>query len=108
MTLHGKSIIAGVPGQAGGKTFHGINPATNQRLEPAFHEASDHEVNNALEASALAFTRYRETTGGERAALLERIATEIEAVGDELVQRATAETGLPAARVTGERARTCG
>src|SRR5690606_28540093 len=36
------------------------------------------------------------------------IASEIEALGDELLQRAHAETGLPMARLTGERARTTG
>jgi alpha-ketoglutaric semialdehyde dehydrogenase len=108
MTLHGKSIIAGAPGQTGGKTFHAVNPATSQRLDPAFHEASDAEVNRALETSAAAFGVYRDTSGTARAALLEAIATEIEALGDALLQRANAETGLPVARITGERARTCG
>lgn len=108
MTLHGKSIIAGSPGETGGKTFHAVNPATNQRLEPTFHEASDGEVNRALEAAASAFAIYRERAGTERATLLEAIATQIESLGDELMQRANAETGLPLARITGERARTCG
>jgi len=40
------------------------------------------------------------------ASLLERIAVEIEELGDELIERAAAETALPAARLTGERART--
>ncbi|HXN48577.1 MAG TPA: aldehyde dehydrogenase (NADP(+)) [Bryobacteraceae bacterium] len=39
-------------------------------------------------------------------ALLERIAAEIEALGAELIERAAAETALPPARLTGERART--
>jgi alpha-ketoglutaric semialdehyde dehydrogenase len=108
MTLHGKSIIAGSPGQTGGRTFHGINPATNARLDPAFCEASDVEVNRALETSAAAFAEYRECPAADRATFLERIATEIEALGEALLQRANAETGLPLARITGERTRTCG
>ena len=108
MTLHGKSIIAGSPGPTGGRIFHGINPATSARLDPAFHEASDAEVNCALEASAAAFAEYRERPAADRATFLETIATEIEALGDALLQRANAETGLPLARITGERARTCG
>ena len=51
-------------------------------------------------------TVFRETTGEQRAVFLERIADEIMALGDELLVRANLETGLPAARLTGERART--
>ena len=43
-----------------------------------------------------------------RAEFLERIADEIQGLGDELIQRANAETALPEARLTGERARTIG
>jgi NADP-dependent aldehyde dehydrogenase len=108
MNLHGKSLIAGVPGRTGGATFRAVNPATGQQLEPSFHAASDAEVNQALESAAAAFADYRRRTPAERAAFLNAIADEIEALGDGLVERATAETGLPAARIQGERARTCG
>jgi 2,5-dioxopentanoate dehydrogenase len=107
MTLHGKSLIAGTPGQTGGKTFRAINPATNQPLNPEFHEASAADVDRALKASAEAFADYRARPGLERARFLETIATEIESIGDDLLQRANTETGLPLARITGERARTC-
>src|ERR1041384_3616134 len=108
MSLHGKSILAGILGQTGGKIFQAINPATNERLAPDFHEASAGEVAQALEASAAAFTRYRACSGAERAKLLEAVAAEIEALGEALIQRASAETGLPVARITSERGRTCG
>ncbi len=108
MNIHGKSLIAGVPGQTGGATFHAVNPATGERLEPSFHAAADAEVARALDQSAHAFAEYRARSAAERARLLEAIASEIEALGDALIQRANAETGLPAARIAGERARTCG
>src|SRR5688500_9825813 len=108
MTLHGKSLIAGTSGQTGGRTFRAVNPATNQSLEPDFLEASPGEVDRALSAAAEAFSEYRARSGADRAQLLESIATEIEQLGDTLLQRANAETGLPLARITGERARTCG
>ena len=108
MTLHGLSLLAGTTGQTGGKTFRAINPATSTLLKPDFHEASAEEVASALDASATAFADYRARSGAERANLLETIATEIEALGDALLQRAHAETGLPLARLTGERGRTCG
>ena len=107
MTLHGTSLIAGTPGQPGGKTFRAVNPATDHPLEPEFHEASMDDVDRALSLSAAAFADFSARPGSERARLLENIAGEIEALGDGLLQRANAETGLPLARITGERGRTC-
>lgn len=108
MNLHGKSLIAGSHGREGGKVFRAVNPATNEPLAPDFHSASADEVARALDASAAAFEQYRALPGAGRAKFLEAIAGEIEALGDTLLQRAVAETGLPLARITGERARTCG
>ncbi len=108
MTLTGLSFIAGIAGRTGGKKFRAENPATAQRLEPEFHEASSAEVGRALDLAAEAFVDYRTRPAAERATFLETIATEIEALGDALLQRVVAETGLPLGRVTGERGRTCG
>ncbi len=107
MTLHGKSLIAGQPGRTGGATFRTVNPATGEKLPPDFHGAANDEVDRALAAAAVAFADYRARTPGDRARFLDTIAAEIEALGDELLQRAHAETGLPLARITGERGRTC-
>jgi NADP-dependent aldehyde dehydrogenase len=85
-----------------------MNPATGAALEPQFHEALDAEAARAMEAAAAAFEDYRQRAPQERAQFLERIADGIEALGDALIERANAETGLPVARLTGERARTCG
>ncbi len=108
MTLHGKSLLAGTTGRTGGKTFRAVNPATNTPLDPEFHEIHATELESAMSAAAAAFADYRARSGAERAKFLEAIATEIEALGDALLQRAVAETGLPLARITGERGRTCG
>ena len=107
-TLFGQSLLAGQTGAAGGATFRAINPATGESLAPDFHEASLAEVDAALQAAGAAFEIYRAVPAETRAKLLETIAAEIEALGDALLQRAHAETGLPLARLTGERARTCG
>jgi len=108
MTIHGLSLIAGKPGAPGGTTFRAINPASQEKLEPAFHEASNAEVDYALTAAAEAFEKFRACSGKERARFLETIAEEIEKLGDPLLERAHGETGLPLARLQGERARTCG
>ncbi len=108
MTLQGKSLIAGKTGATGGAVFRAINPATSEQLAPDFYEATTAEADAAVQAAAVAFEDYRAQAPEVRAKLLETIATEIEALGDALLQRAHAETGLPLVRLQGERARTCG
>lgn len=108
MNLHGMSLIAGARAPANGSTFHAVNPATGERLQPEFHDVGLADIDTVLTAAAAAFADYRARPAADRAQLLETIATEIEALGDPLLQRASAETGLPVARITGERARTCG
>ena len=89
-------------------SFQGINPATGQLLPGHFNEATTEEVAQACEKAAVAFLEYRKKSGAEKADFLEKIADEIEAIGDELLQRAQAESGLPLPRLTGERGRTTG
>ena len=108
MTLHGKSLIAGQPLDGGARTFHAISPLANERLEPAFHEVGGAEVDRALVLAEEAFAVFGRAAAETRAALLEKIADEILALGEALLQRAHVETGLPLARLTGERGRTVG
>ncbi|WP_425104701.1 aldehyde dehydrogenase (NADP(+)) [Ancylobacter sp.] len=93
---------------AGAATFRAVDPATGIELEPAFTEAGPAEVAEAAALAAAAFPLYRATTPEARAAFLDAIAANIEALGDALIARAARETGLPVARLTGERARTMG
>ena len=86
----------------------GINPATGEDLEPEFGLGGQAEVDRATTLAAEAFDTYRNTSPEDRAALLERIADNIEAIGDELIERGSVETGLPTARLTSERGRTTG
>ncbi len=92
----------------GAATFQAIDPATGTTLEPAFFEAGPAEVAEATALADAAFPLYRATAPGARAAFLEAIATNIESLGDVLIARAARETGLPVARLNGERARTTG
>ncbi len=59
-------------------------------------------------AAEAAFDIYRAQPLEARAVLLERIATEIMALGEELIATVMAESHLPRARLEGERGRTCG
>ncbi len=58
--------------------------------------------------AALAFDAYRETSLEQRAHFLECIAEGLVDLGPALIERATAETGLPKARLESERGRTVG
>ncbi len=64
------------------------------------------EMNIVMKQSAAAFAAYRQTSDESKALFLETIAQHIEALGDALIEQASAETHLPTARLTGERGRT--
>ncbi len=107
MNLTGNLLIGAqqIAGKQG--TLFAINPATGAQLEPAYHLGGADEVARACELAEQAFNPYRATAPEVRANFLETIARNIEAIGDELIERAMSETGLPRARLEGERARTC-
>ena len=108
MKLTGESLIGSVrmAGQPG--AFRGTDPSTGAALEPPFGEAGAAELERACALAAGVFDSYRETSLEQRAQFLETIASEILALGDALVERAMAETGLPRPRIEGERGRTVG
>jgi len=102
----GLSILGNESGSASGAEFYGINPATGEKLEPAFHSASAADVDHAASLAEKAYPSYSKLTGKERAHFLRTIADRIQAVTDSLVARATLETALPVPRLQGEVART--
>lgn len=85
-----------------------LNPATGEHFGEVFPEPTAEQIEAALAAANAAFDVYRETDLETRAAFLEGVAAEIEAIGDDLIVRAMAETGLPRPRLEGERGRTTG
>jgi NADP-dependent aldehyde dehydrogenase len=107
-TITGELLIGQACVDNGARTLRATNPATGESLEPAFMQASAAEVERACAAAAQAADPFRETSLEQRAAFLEAIAARIMDLGAALVDRAVAETALPAARIEGERARTCG
>ncbi|WP_246008654.1 aldehyde dehydrogenase (NADP(+)) [Chryseobacterium lactis] len=64
----------------------------------------DHKIQLAVEA----YQFLKNTTIKERAEFMNAVADHIEALGEELLTTAHAETSLPLARLTGEKARTIG
>ena len=81
-------------------------PASGELLEPAFAEATPQEIDRAVELADSCVESLASVPAAQIAGLLDKIAAEIEALGEELIDRASRETGLPVARITGERART--
>lgn len=108
MTLNGHSLIAGEATAGTGGTTYGINPATNEQLEPAYSLLTGDQVKAATAAAAEAYPSFSTLDPEIHAAFLEAIADNIEAIGEELITRASQETGLPTARLQGERGRTTG
>jgi NADP-dependent aldehyde dehydrogenase len=108
MTLEGTQLLGQRAVTANGKAIHALNPATGETLSPGYPAGSKAEVEQACELAWAAFETYRETGLEARARFLETIADEIEAIGDTLIERGVAESGLPQARIQGERGRTCG
>lgn len=84
-----------------------FDPARNSEIaEPAFGMGGTAEVDRACALARDAFDPYRALPLERRAAFLETIAGRILDLGDALIARAQAESGLPAARLQGERTRT--
>ncbi|RJE87863.1 aldehyde dehydrogenase (NADP(+)) [Paracoccus onubensis] len=103
-TPHGKHLIAG----------EWIATDQHFRSEPAHGPAHDFSigtvdlVDRAVQAAEDAFWTYGYSSRMDRAAFLDAIADEIEARADAITEIGTQETGLPEARLQGERGRTTG
>lgn len=108
MTLTGKMLIGQHSLSGTREAIRAIDPATGTPLEPAYAGADRQQVERACALAGSALDSYRETSLAARATFLETIADNIEALGDALIERAVAETGLPRVRIQGERGRTCG
>lgn len=107
MPLSGRFFIGGDE-VATNATFLAANPATGESIQPPFFVSDEAHVNRACELAWEAFDTFRQLKPEARAKFLEAIADNILAIGDELLERAHAESGLPIARLTGERGRTVG
>jgi 2,5-dioxopentanoate dehydrogenase len=103
-TPHGKHLIAG----------QWIATKTTFQSEPAYGLAHDYSVgtpelvDQACRAAEEAFWTYGYSSREDRAKFLNAIADEIEARAEAITQVGSEETGLPEARLQGERGRTMG
>ena len=107
-SINGAILVGAEERQAAGNGFEAIDPASGEALGPRFAEAGAADVADACALAAAASSALRDLSPDDRAAFLERVADAIAAIGDELIERAMAETRLPRARLEGERGRTIG
>ena len=108
MTITGEALIGGMSVRGEGAAQRAFNPGTEQQFGEEFNAVSVEQVNDACRLAGAAFDTFRSTSDAARAELLDAIARNIMDLGTELVERAMAETGLPQARLEGERGRTVG
>ena len=101
---HGKHLIAGE--WIGCESTFASDPAHGPAHD--FAVGTTALVDRACKAAEDAFWDYSATSREDRAAFLEAIADEIEARADQITEIGTQETGLPEARLQGERGRTTG
>ncbi len=104
MALHGKHLIAGA--WFGADDFFVSDPAFGESRTFAAGTAA--LVDQAVQAAEDAFWSFSTTSAEERAVFLNTIADEIEVRAELVTQFGCEETGLPEARLQGERVRTTG
>jgi len=108
MPLTGQSFLGSQRAPLGGAPIHAINPATGEKLEPVYSSVTAAEADHAVQLAAQAFPVFAATSGKARAALLRRIADGLDAIQQQLAERAHLETALPIPRLLGEVSRTSG
>ncbi len=83
-----------------------INPQTGETLEGQYPIAEKNDIDATMDQAWEAWKSYRHFSGKQKAEFLRAIADEVENA-EGLVERAMQESGLPEARIKGERGRTC-
>ncbi|MDE1205731.1 aldehyde dehydrogenase (NADP(+)) [Tenacibaculum larymnensis] len=104
--ITGKNYIGNQLSALGSTTYKTFNPELNQENKHIFSEATQEEINQAVNLASKAFEEYRTVSGERKAEFLNAIADEILALDDKLIQTYCSESGLPEGRAKGERGRT--
>ncbi|WP_149275546.1 aldehyde dehydrogenase (NADP(+)) [Pareuzebyella sediminis] len=106
--ITGKNYIGNELSAKGNTTYHTFDPKLNLNTEWTFYEATEEEIDSAVQKAYEAFQSYKNFSGNKKAEFLDAIAEEIEALGDILIETYMKESGLPEGRARGERGRTMG
>lgn len=105
--ITGKNYIGSELSSEGNKKFKTFDPKLNLETPWLFTEATAQEIDRAATMAWEAFDEFQHISGKQKAQFLCSIATNIEALGDDLIEAYCQETGLPEGRAKGERGRTC-
>jgi len=87
-------------------SFQAVNPADGLAFGPEYFENTHAQVSSVIARAESTRESFAALSISARAALLERIAAEVEKSRDDLVAIAHLETGLPEPRINGEISRT--
>ncbi|EMR8058592.1 aldehyde dehydrogenase (NADP(+)) [Acinetobacter baumannii] len=105
---NGRQFINGQRVAVNAPALESIGAKDYQPTGYVFSQATLEEVDQAAQAAHNAFLVYSQTSQEQRASFLEEIARQIEALGANLQEVASLETGLPLARLQGETGRVTG
>ncbi|OEK05888.1 aldehyde dehydrogenase (NADP(+)) [Roseivirga misakiensis] len=105
--ITGKNYIGSRATADGSQILKAYNPTDGSVFQEEFIAATPQEIDDAVNLAQRAFASYKAVSYEKRAQFLETIAEEIMAIGDNLLERASGESGLPLGRFQGERGRTC-
>lgn len=104
--IEGCNFIGSTISKNGETVLQAPDPYNNSTHPENFFIATKLEIDQALQKAQSAFDLYKNVPGKQKADFLDEIAEEILSLGDKLINRAVAESGLPAGRFQGERGRT--
>jgi len=104
--ISGKNYLGFNTSSEGDKTMNSVVAENGENLNEIFYAATADEVNTAVSKANSAFNIYSKFSGTKKASFLDAIATEMDVLREELINRASLESGLPKGRFQGEHGRT--
>ncbi|WP_341644547.1 aldehyde dehydrogenase (NADP(+)) [Thauera sp. SDU_THAU2] len=108
ITLTGQQFIGGQRSGLGRAELASLAAVDGAAHPVPYFQATLEEVTQAVEAASAAYPAFRQSAPAARATFLEAVADEIDGLGEDFIADVVRETALPAARISGERARTSG
>lgn len=99
--ITGNNFIGSTPSKEGRDQLFAYNPENGTAHAEPFAVATPTEIDEAVSKAKVAFESFRSVSSENKADFLDAIAEEIMVLGDALVERACAESGLPAGRIQG-------
>lgn len=103
----GKSLVNG-EWISSGDSFQSLAASDGHKLDHSYFIMGSKEADLAARAADSVFSQLAAISDNKRADFLDAAADAIEAIGAEITATAMLETGLPEARLNGERGRTTG